>query len=44
MLDENYAPVGGGEVKPPPFPTRLRCVIYGFAEVADEEASKRGIA
>jgi hypothetical protein len=31
MLDENYAPMGGGLPKPPPFPSRLRCVIYGFS-------------
>jgi hypothetical protein len=42
MLDENYAPMGGGPVKPPPYPTRLRCVIYGFSTVASEQDAKRG--
>lgn len=28
--------VGGGEPKPPPYPARLRAVIYGFAHAADQ--------
>jgi hypothetical protein len=40
-LDDNYYPMrGGGERMPPPYPARLRAVIYGFAMVAEEDAVK----
>lgn len=43
MLDENYCPPGGGPPQPPPFPSRVRAVIYAFAEYADESEKKRGV-
>jgi hypothetical protein len=49
MLDDFYRPVVSdpetgkpdfGEAMPPPHPSRVRAVIYAFAEVAHEEAVK----
>jgi hypothetical protein len=35
-------PYGGGEPRPPPYPSRLRAVILGFALAAQEDENKRG--
>lgn len=49
MLDDFYRPIlrdpeSGkpdlGDPRPPPHPSRVRAVIYAFAEVAHEEAVK----
>ncbi len=39
-LDEQYRPIGevDGVARRPPFPHRLRAMIYGFALLAEAEA------
>lgn len=37
-LDEQYRPLRGGEACPPPFPTRVRSMIYAFALVTEAES------
>src|SRR5204863_7664373 len=41
-LSDTYVPFGGGPPKLPPYPSRVRAVILGFAQVAAEEDAKRG--
>jgi hypothetical protein len=55
MLDDFYRPAtlgGFGDPKPPPFPSRVRAMIYAFGQIAEEEdaklagarVSRRGVA
>lgn len=36
-LDHDYRPYGGGPVMRPAFPERVRALIYGFANQAQDE-------